>query len=43
VTGGVYKAKVRIHRNVLICDYLWFHLHVNELQFTIRTKKIFKD
>ena len=22
VTGGVYKAKVRIHRNVLICDYL---------------------
>ena len=43
VTGGVYKAKVRIHRNVLICDYLWFQLHVNELQFTIRTKKIFKD
>ena len=21
VTGGVYKARERIHRNVLICDY----------------------
>ncbi len=21
VTGGVYKARERIHRNILICDY----------------------
>jgi len=21
VTGGVYKAKIRIHRNILIYDY----------------------
>ena len=21
VTGGVYKAKLHVHRNVLICDY----------------------
>jgi hypothetical protein len=21
VTGGVYKARERIHRNLLICDY----------------------
>lgn len=21
VTGGVYKAKIQIHRNILICDY----------------------
>ncbi len=21
VTGGVYKARERIHRNMLICDY----------------------
>src|SRR5258707_14888893 len=38
VTGGVYKARERIHRSVLICDYYRFQLHVLELQTTIRTE-----
>ena len=38
VTGGVYKARERIHRGVLIRDYSRFRLHVGELQPTIRTE-----
>src|SRR5664279_5366480 len=37
VTGGVYKTRERIHRDMLIRDYLRFRLHVVELQTTIRT------
>src|SRR3569832_1162988 len=37
VTGGVYKARERIHRGVLISDYKRFRLHVVELQTPIRT------
>ena len=37
VTGGVYKARERIHRDMLIRDYSRFRLHVVELQNTIRT------
>ena len=32
VTGGVYKARDRIHRGMLIRDYLQFRLHAGELQ-----------
>src|SRR5574341_1156481 len=38
VTGGVYKARERIHRSVLICDYQRFRLHGVELQTPIRTE-----
>src|ERR1700741_3651121 len=41
VTGGVYKARERIHRSVLICDYYRFHLHALELQSAIRTETAF--
>src|SRR5688500_16065462 len=37
VTGGVYKARARIHRSMLICDYERFRLHEVELQTSIRT------
>ena len=37
VTGGVYKARERIHRGVLIRDYSRFRLHAVELQTAIRT------
>ena len=37
VTGGVYKTRERIHRDMLIRDYERFRLHVVELQTTIRT------
>ncbi len=37
VTGGVYKARERIHRDILIRDYLRFRLHAVELQTAIRT------
>src|SRR3569623_1688388 len=37
VTGGVYKARERIHRGVLIRDYKRFRLHGVELQTPIRT------
>ena len=40
LTGGVSKARVQIHRGVLIHDYLQFHLHVIELQMTIRTRRL---
>ena len=43
VTGGVYKARERIHRGMLIRDYQRFHLHVLELQSTIRTETVFRD
>ncbi len=43
VTGGVYKARERIHRSLLICDYYRFHLHVGEFQPTIRTGAYFGD
>src|SRR3569832_975935 len=36
-TGGVYKARERIHRGVLIRDYQRFRLHGVELQTPIRT------
>src|SRR5690554_2931835 len=37
VTGGVYKARERIHRGILIPDYSRFRLHAVELQTAIRT------
>ena len=43
VTGGVYKARERIHRGMLIHDYLRFQLHALELQSTIRTETVFGD
>ena len=42
VTGGVYKALERIHRDVLIRDYSRFRLHGVELQTPIRTTTSFK-
>src|SRR5699024_4068104 len=41
VTGGVYKARERIHRGMLIRDYWRFLLHAGELQPTIRTENGF--
>ena len=38
VTGGVYKARERIHRGILIRDYKRFQLHAGELQTAIRTE-----
>ena len=38
VTGGVYKARERIHRCLLISDYQRFQLHGVELQTPIRTE-----
>ena len=38
VTGGVYKARERIHRDILIRDYSRFRLHGVELQTQIRTE-----
>src|SRR5574343_1070726 len=37
VTGGVYKTRERIHRDMLIRDYERFPLHAVELQTAIRT------
>ena len=37
VTGGVYKTRERIHRDMLIRDYERFRLHAVELQTAIRT------
>ena len=37
VTGGVYKTRERIHRDMLIHDYSRFRLHAVELQTAIRT------
>src|SRR6185312_5351048 len=41
VTGGAYKARERIHRGVLVRNYLRFRLHVGELQPTIRAENGF--
>ncbi len=41
VTGGVYKARERIHRGMLIRDYWQLQLHVGGLQPTIRTETAF--
>ena len=41
VTGGVYKARERIHRDMLIRDYSQLQLHVGGLQPTIRTEMAF--
>ena len=41
VTGGVYKARERIHGSVLICHYKRFQLHAGELQPAIRTENGF--
>ena len=38
VTGGVYKARERIHHAVLMRDYWRFQLHAGELQPAIRTE-----
>src|SRR5436305_12854691 len=38
VTGGVYNARERIHRGVLIRDYYRFRLHGVELHTPIRTE-----
>ena len=43
VTGGVYKARERIHRGMLIRDYSRFRLHAGELQPAIRTETAFGD
>ena len=37
VTGGVYKARERSHRDILIHDSERFRLHAVELQTAIRT------
>ena len=41
VTGGVYKARERIHGSMLICHYQRFQLHAGELQPAIRTENGF--
>ncbi len=41
VTGGVYKARERIHPIMLIWDYKRFQLHEVELQTSIRTEACF--
>ncbi len=43
VTGGVYKARERIHRSVADLRLLAIQLHVGELQPTIRTENGFED
>ena len=35
VTGGVYKARERIHRSILICGYQQLQVHAGEFQPTI--------
>ena len=42
VTGGVYKARERIHRGVLIRDYERFRLHAGELQRQSELMRSFK-
>src|SRR5690606_24497618 len=37
VTGGLYKTRERIHRDILIHDYYRSRLHAVELQTAIRT------
>ena len=41
VTGGVYKARERIHRGMLIREYEQFQLRVGGLQPTVRTETVF--
>jgi hypothetical protein len=41
VTGGVYKARERIQRSLLISAYSRFRLHAGELQPAIRTETDF--
>ena len=43
MTGGVYKARERIHRGMLIRDDEQFRLHAVELQTAIRTETPFRD
>ena len=43
VTGGVYKARERIHRGMLIRDYSRFRLRAGELQPRVRTENGFRD
>ncbi len=43
VTGGVYKTRERIHRDVADSRLLEFQLHAGELQPAIRTENGFKD
>ena len=42
VTGGVYKARERIHRGMLIRDYEQLRLHAGGLQPAIRTRDGFE-
>ena len=42
-TGGAYKDREGIHGSLLIVDYQRLHLHVGELQPTIRTEARYKD
>ena len=41
VTGGVYKARERIHRDMLIPDSLLIHRPAVELQTAVRTENRF--
>ena len=41
VTGGVYKARERIHRGMLIREYERLRLHVGGVQPAIRTGTAF--
>ena len=41
LTGGVYKRRERIHRDLLTRDYYQFRLHGGELQPPIRTEDAF--
>src|SRR5258707_13782567 len=41
VTVGVYKARERIHRGVLLHDYYRFQLHWLDFQRPIRTESLF--
>ena len=43
VTGGVYKARERIHRGVLIRRLLAIRLHVGELQPTSELRLALRD
>ena len=43
MTGGVYKTRERIHRGILIRDYLQLRLRAGELQPAVRTGTGFRD
>ena len=43
VTGGVYKARERIHGSMLTCHYEQFRLRAGEWQPAVRTETTFRD